>query len=660
MATGLRIISAEEFARRLGASTINDHRFAFFIGAGCSKSSGIPTAGELVADRWLPRLRSLCEPAGGDQDLSTWANSRFPSYDQNEPAVSYGPVMEQLFLHPGERQAEIEALCEGRFPRFGYATLASLVAHESGRFNVVLTTNFDDLIADALYLFTPSRPLVIQHAALSEYIRPTRTRPLVVKVHGDYQLAPLNTAEETKELADSIERAVQSLLHDRGLIVVGYGGGDRGILRMLDTLSAQALPFGVYWVSRKEPRGAVRAWLDSRNAVWVEYADFDKFMVLFRSAFNLPKPDEDRFKEVFRRYADDYVDLAGEIRALSDVTAGAAALKEAVNQTDSTFQGSWSAVLEANRLSEADPDQADASYRRGIDEFPDFPPLLASYAVFLHTVRKDYDRAEDFYKRAIAADANYAASLGAYAVLLQNVRKDYDQAEEFFKRAIAVDPNDTDILSSYAVFLQSIRRDDDQAEEFHRRAIAANSDDINSLGNYIGFLLAVGKNQEGLSSLGRIWSLPQLKNEQMLLTELLFYGFAHGDADDRLKHLRDLRHLLESGVRSPGWDLSRNIDRACADEHPDCAWLERLAAVVADEADLTSLSDWSTWREAEDSGDASLSSERQPVPSRESSAVPKKRGPARAIPEDRDSSRPQRASTTGDSAKRTGRIEPVE
>ena len=312
MTKPLRKITAEELARRLKAtSTEQDKRFAFFLGAGCSVSSGIPASSALVKDNWLPRLRDLRAPHRND--LDAWAKEEFSEYNADNSAASYGDVMEKLFLHPEERQREIERLCDGKFPGFGYAALASPVAIEGGRFNVVLTTNFDDLIADALYLFTKARPLVIHHESLATFIRPTRTRPLVVKLHGDHRLSPQNTATETESLKEEIEKQVRTLLHDRGLIYVGYGGNDRGITKTFEALPSEALPMGVFWVSSREPEGSIRSWLESRNAVWVEKGNFDELMLLVRDVFELPHPDQRRFNEVFERYKDTYEKLSGRI-----------------------------------------------------------------------------------------------------------------------------------------------------------------------------------------------------------------------------------------------------------------------------------------------------------------------------------------------------------
>ncbi|MBM2812458.1 MAG: hypothetical protein HW416_3217, partial [Chloroflexi bacterium] len=116
---------AAEFARRIRAeSAQTESRYAFFLGSGASVSSGVPAAGALVKDHWLPRLRDLSEPSRSDID--TWARETFPDYDPSVPAASYGDVLNRLFRTSSQRQGEIERLCDGKFPYFGYAVLARL------------------------------------------------------------------------------------------------------------------------------------------------------------------------------------------------------------------------------------------------------------------------------------------------------------------------------------------------------------------------------------------------------------------------------------------------------------------------------------------------------------------------------------------------------
>ena len=291
--------TAEVFVRLLREECEEDpdQRYAFFIGAGCSVSSGIPDSATLVRDVWLPRLRRRIAPE--QADMEEWAARAFPNYDPANPSLIYGDLIKRLFHQAKKRQQEFERLCKDRYPVIGYATLAKLMTIYGGRFNVVLTTNFDDLLQDALYLYTDVRPLVIYHESLAGYIRPTQTRPLVVKLHGDNHLSPYNTIEETARLGDEFRNPIKFILHDRGLIFVGYGGNDKSIIRLLETLPDGALQYGVYWVSNREPQGEIRSWLESREAILVENNDFDRLMVLIKKEFNLPFPDVSRFVQVF-------------------------------------------------------------------------------------------------------------------------------------------------------------------------------------------------------------------------------------------------------------------------------------------------------------------------------------------------------------------------
>jgi len=556
----LRRVTMEEFARRLKVTTEEiDKRFAFFLGAGASVSSGIPEASDLVKLDWLPRLRDVSSPQRKDLDI--WAKEEFPDYNPQNPSIIYGALMEKLFLYPEERQREIERQCDGKFPSFGYAVLASLMVLEGGRFNVALTTNFDDLIADALYLFPQSRPLVIHHESLASYIRPTRTRPLVVKLHGDYRLSPQNTVLETETLKESIEKQVRTLLHDRGLIFIGYGGNDKGIEKMLEALSNEALPLGVFWVSPKQPGDVIRPWLELRDAVWVEKGDFDELMLLVRDVFNLPHPDRRRFEEIFTKYNETYDILSRRIISLSDATPNVPVLKEAVKRTDESFPDEWAVITMARRQEKTDPEQAQTIYLKGLKQFPRSFSLLSQYAIFLIHIRKDSDKAEEYFQRALAAEPNHPVTLGNYANFLWTIRKDYDKAEEHYRRALAADPKRTFFL-----------------------------------GNYAGFLLANGRRPEGLEILEKVLHSPDLSQNPTLEVECWFYALAHRSVEGQDEALQNLKRALIAGARSPGWNLIPNIQQAKNVGNPDVPWLEKLAAIISEGAEIGILDEWSKWK----------------------------------------------------------------
>jgi len=121
----------------------------------------------------------------------------------------------------------------------------------------------------------------------------------------------------------------------------------------------------------------------------------------------------------------------------------------------------------------------------------------------------------------------------------------------------------------------------------------------NNLGNYAGFLLSGGKAKEGLSALEGV--LPLLSAAEAsggLAAECWFYAFAHRPAAQRDEALRNLKQTLQSGERSPNWNLAPNIAQARKDGHPDVIWLEKLAAVISEGADIRVLDTWPRWKKA--------------------------------------------------------------
>jgi len=103
-----RQIAPQSFGRRLHELVSEpDCSLVWFLGAGCSISSGIPGAAGLVR-QWLPRLKRREE--GDDAGWEAWAKSRFESFDPAQPALLYGAVIDELFPLPRERQQEVERL----------------------------------------------------------------------------------------------------------------------------------------------------------------------------------------------------------------------------------------------------------------------------------------------------------------------------------------------------------------------------------------------------------------------------------------------------------------------------------------------------------------------------------------------------------------------
>ena len=591
-------MNVEHFVRQLKLTAEQQGQLAFFVGAGCSVSSGIPGAAALVKE-WLPKLHY--QMTGEGESFDEWVARELPRYKQEDPAASYASVMRRLFPQSPQRQREVERFALGKDPAFGYAVLASLITHKDFApcFKLVLTTNFDDLVADALYLFTQQKPLVVAHESLAGFVETGRTRPLVIKLHGDALLEPKSLEEETAELDPAIQEVLTEQLRDRGLVFVGYGGNDRSISGFLKGLPANALKWGVYWVNKQLPEADFGEWLESRaNAYWIEHLSFDELMVLVFQEFDLSHPDTRRFDKLMTTYRETFSKLSKGVEAKEE-SALKGRLVSAVSKTAEEFKDWWSVELAARKVRESDPEEADRIYRAGIERFPQSPELLGSYALFLRRVRQKMDEAESYYHRALGAEPTQANNLGNYALFLWEVRHRPDEAELYFQRALEADPTDAINLGNYANFLWIVRKKTREVESNYERALEADPTDAGILGNYAGFLLAWGKTQEGLQQLDRAIQAQTLETNEASLLEWQFYRYAHAPEAKRAEALSEIRGPLEKNVRSPGWDLTQNIERAREDGHPNTELLEALAKVISENRDLATLDPFDEWQKAQ-------------------------------------------------------------
>jgi len=624
----MREISAEQFVRKLKELFSHpDRRFSFFLGSGCSVSSGIGSAPTLVK-RWLPRLKK--EKTGDDSGYEEWAQNTYPNYDKNNLALLFKTVMEELFPSAEERQEEIETICERKAPGFGYGVLAQLMAHKDyGKHcNVVLTTNFDDMVADALYLYTYEKPLVIVHESLVGFVKIGRTRPMVVKLHGDARIFPRNTDDETDKLEVKVKSRIQTLLTETSLIFIGYGGNDQSILDILKELPANTPPWGIYWVGKEIPKNELGILLESKRAILVKHFDFDELMVIIKKEFELSHPEKKRFENIFQNYFDTYEKLDKLIEKRPE-SREKEILKIASERALDDLDKPWADLFEAIKIKNADPVKADKLYNKVLREMPNNAYAFNSYAYFLSDIRNDYDnaekyfnkaieiepkdantlghyahflykkrkaydKAETFYKKSLEVDPENANTLGDYAIFLENIRKAYSQAENYYKKSLDIDPAHYINLNNYAIFLKNIRKHYNKAVKYYKKSLEINPEYANSLGNYGGFLLSQGRFEEGFEKVDKALKLAD-RNDVIL--ECWFYLYAHTrDHIKRNESLHKVNELIKSGERSPGWNLDDNVNRAIADGHPEQEFLKTLAKAIADEADAKELDKFEVWK----------------------------------------------------------------
>lgn len=484
----LREISSIEFVNRIiDDCSEKDKNYAFFIGAGCSASSGIPASNELVRDRWLPRLFRL-ENSKPEKKYDQWIKEKYPEIDIENPGSLYGIIMESLFLTPDERQREIEELCSRKKPGFGYTVFSRLVMDHNEKFNIILTTNFDDLIEDSFFIHFGERPLVIGHDSLFTYIRSTRTRPIIIKLHGQYNLAPLNIREETEKLNPDIKEKIIQLIYDRGIIFIGYSGNDPGITTLFGELPQTAIPYPIYWLSRDYPQCSMEQFLIERKAVWVRINDFDALMLLIKDRFKIPHPDQKIWENYFNNYMETFNKLSSSYQNSEETGIVDTALIKATKNAEDTLPEPTRSLMIANRLVNKEPQKAVELFEETIKKFPNNSSVLIQFAETLFHKLNKSDLAEKYYIEALKLEPNDPMYLDSYAGFLADAKNDNTKAEELFQKALSIQPNSEIVLTDYAEFLYQKLNKPTFAEEYFQKAIGINSNYVYAMTCYASFL----------------------------------------------------------------------------------------------------------------------------------------------------------------------------
>ena len=262
--------------------------FSLLLGSGASSTSGVRTAEDMIGE-W--RLLLFNRSTGHD-DYQKWLVAQ----NWYEHEDEYSLLFEAIYDQPSQRRIYVEECVKDAHPHWGYVYLTNLLTKRF--FDVVFTTNFDDLINEACYLYSDGlRPIVAAHDSVIEGIRVTSGRPKIIKLHGDFLYDNIkNTLSELETLEVNTKRKLNQFAQEYGLVVLGYGGRDRSVMDTLELLLRDDNRYkqGVYWCLR---RGAsVSARLESllrRDRVYLVRVDgFDEFSAdLHRTAqLSLPKP----------------------------------------------------------------------------------------------------------------------------------------------------------------------------------------------------------------------------------------------------------------------------------------------------------------------------------------------------------------------------------
>jgi len=477
----MKTISSKTFLSHFCDNVREDKKFCFILGAGASKSSGIKTGAELV-QQWLLELQE----SYSKEELDAWYEQEQIAHD--DPAAHYPKIFAKRFaLSKKDGSAFLATVMENAEPSCGYSVLVQIMTQHPH--NIVITTNFDSLTEDALFIYTQKKPLVVGHASLARFIEPFISRPLIIKIHHDVLLSPKNSPDEIDRMAEEYARQLELIFRYYTPVVVGYGGNDGSLMGFLEKLTQ--IEGGMFWCYRESdgmPGKRIEALLEKLDGHAVPVKGFDELMIQIGDRLGLERLDKrvlDIAEQRVKRYREQIDTIS---KADSEDIDTTSALSKMMERGEKDW---W--YYEMLARNEKDIDKRAALYKEGLQQLPDSPELQGTYALFLKNVKKEYDQADKYFKLALKTDPKNAITLANYALFLDDVKKEYDEAEKYYKLAVEADPKHANTLGNYALFLQNVKKEYDEAKKYYKLAVEADPKHANTLGSYAVFLDDVKK-----------------------------------------------------------------------------------------------------------------------------------------------------------------------
>lgn len=257
----VQYIESDDFARRFG---MRGRSLMWFLGAGASAAAGIPTATDMIWEfkqRLFVTQRKVSASAVSDlsnsvvrSQLQDYIDSA-SSFPPAGAAEEYASLFEAVYVSDSDRRAYLDSKMMAAKASYGHLALATLM--RANLTNLVWTTNFDPLVADAcakVFSSTGALSTVdLDAPKLAAQLIAEQRWPVEIKLHGDFRSRALkNTTDELRLQDSQLRRILVDSCKRFGLIVMGYSGRDNSVMDTLEEALSQegAFPAGLFWMQR--------------------------------------------------------------------------------------------------------------------------------------------------------------------------------------------------------------------------------------------------------------------------------------------------------------------------------------------------------------------------------------------------------------------------
>ncbi len=446
-----------------------DNKICFILGSGASVESGIDS-GAMLARQWyneLPKFHS-------EGKITEWKDE--VAFDEKNIPAFYSKLFRFRYAgHSDDGVHHITSIIEKGNPGFGYTILSQILQRTPH--NVVVTTNFDTLTEESLYIFTNKRALVCNHENVAHLARPSSIRPLIVKIHRGLYMDPLNDEDDIADIKPQWEKALTDIFLNYIPIVIGYGGNDGSLMNYLKQINPCQR---MYWClsSNNTPPADIVEVVERHKGCFVSTGGFNRLMFRFIDLFKLTKMHdvlEQLAKERSEKLRKEFEE-AGKDIGTSGTTEEKQELGKVAEDFDTNDWLQWDLKAQATN----NPKEKEAIYLQAISFLPNSHELLYNFACWLDEVKR-YDDAIAAYKKAIEIKQDYQKAWYNMGISYKNKGED-DNAIDVYRKAVEIKPNYHDAWNNMGVSYND-KGEYDNAIAAYKKAVKIKPNDHDTWNN---------------------------------------------------------------------------------------------------------------------------------------------------------------------------------
>lgn len=254
----------------------NKGTYALLLGAGISRSSGIPSGWDIVIDL-LKKLAAL----NGEKDLADYEQWYQDKYGK---AVDYSSLLGELVKTPTERvnlmksyfePTEEEVQAHLKEPTKAHRAIAQMA--KNGFLKIILTTNFDRLFEKALAEEGITPQVICHEDDIDGALPLVHSSLTIIKINGDYiDCRFRNTAEELDVYPSKLHEFLSRIFSEFGLITCGWSATwDKGLTDIIRSMENRR--YASYFTYVGKPSEALKELSEFRRGELCDIESADIF-----------------------------------------------------------------------------------------------------------------------------------------------------------------------------------------------------------------------------------------------------------------------------------------------------------------------------------------------------------------------------------------------